>query len=174
MFDIATAYTYMTVERDQDIEVNHVIRQLEELRITRREFEEDSNLREAGLIQRLSVLRRLDIPIENGFQSRSRNDHLSSSSDDTTETNQESVDRGIVREYSIAATRAGPGRPTQSTLTNIASPKDVNVGNRVRIVNRINHAIGTETEEDRLATVTKVNRIRVQIKTDSGHKTKPN
>ena len=97
MFDIATAYTYMTAETDQDIEVNHVIRQLEELRITRRKFEEHSNLREAGLIQRLSELRRLDIPIENGFQTRSRNDRLSSSSDDTTETNQESVDRGIVR-----------------------------------------------------------------------------
>ena len=154
-----------------DIEINQVIRQLEELRIIRREFEEDIDLREAGLIQRLSVLRRWDIPIENGLQTRSSNDRLSSSSNDTAETNQEAADQGIVREYSIAATRAGPGRSTPSTLTNIASPRDVNVGDRVRIVNRINHAIGTETEEDRLATVTKVNRIRVQIKTDSGHKT---
>ena len=76
MFDSATAYTYMTVETDQDIEVNHVIRQLEQLRITRREFEEDCDLREAGLIERLSILRQLNIPIENGFQARSGNDRL--------------------------------------------------------------------------------------------------
>ena len=164
MFDFATAYTYMTVETDKDTEV-------EELRIRRREFEEDGNLREAGLIQHLSVLRRLNIPIENEFQARNGNDRLSSSSEDTTETNQESIDQGVVRQYSIATTRAEPRRPTQSTLTNIASPRDVNVGDRVRISNRINHASGNETEEHRLATVTKVNRIRIQIETDSGHKT---
>ena len=97
MFDITQVYSYMADETNQDIKANEVIRQLEELRITKREFEEDCNLRYAELFQRLSVFRRLNIPIENGFQTGFINDRLSSSSDGTTETSQETVDQDIIR-----------------------------------------------------------------------------
>ena len=53
----------------------------------------------------------------------------------------------------------------------ITSPREVKIGDLVRITNRISHATGTETEQDRLATVTKVNRILIQVETDSGYKT---
>ena len=41
MFDVTRAYFYTTVESDQDREVNNIIKDLEKLRIERREFEEN-------------------------------------------------------------------------------------------------------------------------------------
>ena len=42
---------------------------------------------------------------------------------------------------------------------------------RIRITNRLTHVVGSRTEDDRLATVVKVNRIKIGIRTDSGHST---
>ena len=45
------------------------------------------------------------------------------------------------------------------------------IGDRVRITNRLAHISEPVTEDDRLATVVKVNRIKIAIRTDSGHTT---
>ena len=134
------------------------------------EFEEDSSLKEACLIQRLSVLRHHNIPIENGFTTDAANQQLSSSSSNNSdETEEGTAVQDIVRQYSLAVVRTDLRHYSQPTLLSIRSPREVKVGDRVRIPNLLCDITGEAKEEDRLAPVTKVNCVRIHVKTDSGH-----
>ena len=123
-------------------------------------------LREQGLYQRLSDIR--DLGLGGISYEPWRRHPLSSTSSESGELSE--VDQ-------IIADANRPERlllatvPTALVFVPISSPRGVRVGDRVRITNRLSHITGTPTEDDRLAIVIKVNRIKIRIRTDSGHRT---
>jgi hypothetical protein len=59
--------------------------------------------------------------------------------------------------------------PPEPTYQPILSPKDIQVGDRVRITNRLSHVKGrSPTEADARATVTKINLVQIRVVTNSG------
>jgi hypothetical protein len=54
----------------------------------------------------------------------------------------------------------------------ISSNNSVHPGDRVKITNALRHISGPPSEEDRLATVVKVNAVFIEVRTDSGQVTK--
>ena len=59
--------------------------------------------------------------------------------------------------------------PAEPTFEPILSPKDIQVGDRVRITNRLSHVKGrSTTEEDARGTVTKITLVHLRLITDSG------
>ena len=155
---------------------NLLIRKLETLRHWRKSINKEITLiveREGFILQRLSDLRNLGISHVEPEPPAS-NDQLSTSSEGTQETSHLSANRGIVRQHSIAAVRRELTDLSNRSLTHFVRQdrmSQIQVGDRVRIANRLSHISGEPSEEDRLATVIKVNRIRVQVETDDGHKT---
>ena len=97
------------------------------------------------------------------YAPRGRTDTLASSSGDATPV--DTLDR-LVHDV---ATRSFP-TVRRLTFGPITSPRGVRVGDRVRITNRLNHVNREPTEQDRLAAVTKVKRIMIQLATDTGHR----
>ena len=53
----------------------------------------------------------------------------------------------------------------------VSSPRDLNVGDRVKIVNKIRFVSGRPTEKDRLATVVRKTNFYIHLVTDSGYST---
>ena len=156
----------MPLEAGEDQEVNDIVIALTRLLLCRQRFNSEVDLREQGLYQRLSEIRSLGL--DNITYEPSRRHPLSSTSSESGELSE--VDR-------IIADAVRPDRlllataPTASVFVPISSPRGVIVGDRVRITNRLSHITGPTTENDRLATVIKVNRIKIGIRTDSGHRT---
>ena len=154
------------LEAGEDQEENDIIIALNRLRLCRQRFNSEIDLREQGLYQRLSDIRSLGL--ENITYEPYRRHPLSSTSSESGELSE--VDR-------IIEDAAQPDRlllatvPTATVFVPISSPRGVLVGDRVRITNRLSHVPGPTTESDRLATVIKVNRIKIGLRTDSGHRT---
>ena len=156
----------MPLEAGEDQEVNDIIIALTRLRLCRQRFTSEVDLREQGLYQRLSEIR--DLGLGDISYEPLRRHPLSSTSSESGELSE--IDR-------IIADAIRPDRlllataPTASIFVPISCPRGVTVGDRVRITNRLSHITGPPTEDDRLATVIKVNRIKIGIRTDSGHRT---
>ena len=156
----------MPLEAGEDQEENDLIIALNRLRLCRQRFNSEIDLREQGLYQRLSDLRTLELG--NITYEPYRRHTLSSTTSQSGELSE--VDR-------IIEDAAQPDRflfatiPTASVFVPISSPRGVLVGDRVRITNRLSHVPGPTTESDRLATVIKANRIKIGLRTDSGHRT---
>ena len=139
----------MTIEPTPEQQVDSIIIELERLCLCRIEFNAESLL-----LQRISDIRGLEI--ENvDYTPRGR-----------TNTEVNSLNQLIedVGERTFPTVH----RPLFEPIT---SPRGVRVGDRVRITNRLYHVTGQPTEQDRLATVTKVNRIKILLTTDTGHTT---
>ena len=62
--------------------------------------------------------------------------------------------------------------PSTLQFNPIPSNNSVQPGDRVKITNALRHISGPPSEEDRLATVLKVNAVFIEVRTDSGHVTK--
>ena len=156
----------MPLEASEDQEENDIIIALNRLRLCRQRFNSEIDLREQGLYQRLSDRRSLEL--DNITYEPYRRHPLSSTTSESGELSE--VDR-------IIEDAAQPDRlllatvPTATVFVPISSPRGVLVGDRVRITNRLSHVPGPTTESDRLATVIIVNRIKIGLRTDSGHRT---
>ena len=156
----------MPLEVSEEQEINDIIIALTRLRLCRQRFNSEIEVREQGLYQRLSDIRSLGLG--NLSYEPLRRHPLSSTSSESGEPSE--LDH-------IIADANEPDRlrqatiPTASVFVPISSSRGVRVGDRVRITNHLTHIIGPITEDDRLATVVKVNRIKINIRTDSGHTT---
>ena len=156
----------MPLEVSEEQELNDIIIALTRLRLCRERFNSEIALREEGLYRRLSTIRSLGL--EHFSYEPLRRHPLSSTSSESGQ--QSELDR-------IIADANTPDRlhlatiPTALVFVPISSPRGVRIGDRVRITNRLTHISEPVTEDDRLATVVKANRIRITIRTDSGHTT---
>ena len=156
----------MPLEVNEEQEINDIIIALTRLRLCRQRFNSEIELREQGLYQRLSDIRSLGL----GTISYEplRRHPLSSTSSESGEPSE--LDHIIADANNTDRLRQATV-PIASVSVPISSPRGVRVGDRVRITNRLTHVVGPVTEDDRLATVVKVNRIKIGIRTDSGHTT---
>ena len=151
----------MTIEPTPEQQVDSIIIELEHLRFCRLEFNTEVDTTESLLLQRISDIRGLGIENVNYTPRRRPNTSPSDSSEEVNTLNQLIEDVG-------ERTFPTVHRPLFEPIT---SPRGVRVGDRVRITNRLYHVTGQPTEQDRLATVTKVNRIKILLTTDTGHTT---
>ena len=156
----------MPINRGEEERVNYIIGQLSRLRLCRERFNREVNQREERLLQQLSDARGLGLE-HTSYDPLARS-QLSSS--DSESGDRSLVDVIIEEATTPASIRFLPTPPTP-VFVPISSPRGVRIGDRVKITNRLSHLSGTVSEADRLATVTKVNRIKIGIRTDSGHVT---
>ena len=166
--------------RDQDRRVDSLLRHLDQLRVLRREFESQIIGQEAVILNQLSELRRLNL--RNARSQYTFPVHQDALSTESSETEQhrrvETFERFADAVYEISVPinntseeegSASSDSSNSATFVAISTPRPAIVGSRMRITNGLSHISGPLSETDRLATVLKVNRIRIQVKTDSGH-----
>lgn len=138
----------------QTAELERIVRDLERLRLERQDFNNSIDSQERELLQAFAR--------ENSFhlEETQSDRHLAYYPPDLPDLirspNQVQVH---LRTTSIPSTEYRP----------IASNLDIQPGDRVRISNALRHISGPISEEDRLATVVKVNKVFIQVRTDSGH-----
>ena len=165
--------------RDQDRRVDSLLRHLDQLRVLRREFESQILRQEAVILNQLSELRRLNLRnARSQYTFPVHQDALSTESSETEQRRRvETFERLADAIYEISVpinntsdeeVSAGSDSTNSPTFVAISTSRPVTVGSRVRITNGLSHISGPISEADRLATVTKVNRIRIQVRTDSG------
>ena len=156
----------MPIEVGEEERFNYIIGQLSRLRLCRERFNLEVNQREEMLLQQLSDARGLGLE-HTSYEPLTRN-QLSSTDSDSGER---SLVDAIIEETTAPASIRFLPTPPPPVFVPITSPRGVRIGDRVRITNHLTHISGTASEADRLATVTKVNRIKIGIRTDSGHAT---
>ena len=152
----------MPLEVSEEQELNDIVIALTRLHLCRERFNSEIELREQGLYRRLSAIRSLGL--ENISYEPLRRHPLSSTSSESGQ--QSELDR-IIADANTPDRLRQAAIPTALVFAPISSPRGVRIGDRVRITSRLTHV----TEDDRLATVVKVNRIKITIRTDSGHTT---
>ena len=141
-------------------ETNRLFKEIHSLRLCRKVFNTEIARREAIVFHCLGEIRNIDLDSEDEVE-RPIIPCLSESesSEDVTLPDLEPV---------VLATSVV--RIDQANIfTPINRNSDLRVGDRVRVTNRLSHVSGTVTELDRLAVVTKVNRIFIHLLTDRGH-----
>ena len=156
----------MPIEVDEDQRLDYIIGQLSRLRLCRERFNLEINQREEALLQQLSDARGLGLE-HASYGPQARNTLSSTDS----ETEEQSIIDTIIEEATRPSSIRFLPSPPPPVFVAIESPRGVRVGDRIRITNRLNHISGTPSETDRLGTVIKVNRIRIGVRTDSGHVT---
>ena len=173
----------MVITRANEIYIQRLAEEFEKLRIARATFNQEADLREQFLIQNLC---------ERVGGNLSALDNFEPHTEDNTTVSTEvpaaitpTIRRLLARVSTgtpprVERTTVNPNPPETGLYWSSVSSKEESednsasrerplvIGSRVRILNRITHATGTETEADRLATVIKVNRVRIKVKTDSG------
>ena len=167
--------------RDQDRRVDSLIRHLDHLRALRREFESQLIGQEAVILNQLSELRRLNLrDIRTQYTNPVYHDVLSTESSEAEQQRRvETFERFADAMYEITVPINDSSEESSvaseessnvngPTFVPISGPRQVIVGSRVRITNGLSHISGAISEADRFATVVKVNRVRVQVRTNSG------
>ena len=170
--------------RDQERRVDSLIRHLDRLRALRRDFESQIITQEAVILNQLSELRRLNLrDIRTQYANPVYHETLSTESSEIEQQRRvETFERFADAIYEVTvplddSSEESSAASEESSNANdlvfapISSTRQVSVGSRVRITNGLSHISGAISEADRLATVLKVNRVRVQVRTDSGEVT---
>ena len=170
--------------RDQERRVDSLIRHLDRLRALRRDFESQIITQEAVILNQLSELRRLNLrDIRTQYANPVYHETLSTESSEIEQQRRvETFERFADAIYEVTvplddSSEESSAASEESSNANdlvfapISSTRLVSVGSRVRITNGLSHISGAISEADRLATVLKVNRVRVQVRTDSGEVT---
>ena len=170
--------------RDQERRVDSLIRHLDRLRALRRDFESQIITQEAVILNQLSELRRLNLrDIRTQYANPVYHETLSTESSEIEQQRRvETFERFADAIYEVTvplddSSEESSAASEESSNANdlvfapISSTRQVSVGSRVRITNGLSYISGAISEADRLATVLKVNRVRVQVRTDSGEVT---
>ena len=170
--------------RDQERRVDSLIRHLDRLRALRREFESQIITQEAVILNQISELRRLNLrDIRTQYTNPIYHETLSTESSEVEQQRRvETFERFADAIYEVTVPLDDSSEESSAAseeLSNvndlifvpISSTRQVSVGSRVKITNGLGHISGAISEADRLATVVKVNRVRVQVRTDSGEVT---
>ena len=170
--------------RDQERRVDSLIRHLDRLRALRRDFESQIITQEAVILNQLSELRRLNLrDIRTQYANPVYHETLSTESSEVEQQRRvETFERFADAIYEVTVPLEDSSEESSAAseeLSNandlifvpISSTRQVSVGSRVKITNGLGHISGAISEADRLATVVKVNRVRVQVRTDSGEVT---
>ena len=170
--------------RDQERRVDSLIGHLDRLRALRRDFESQIITQEAVILNQLSELRRLNLrDIRTQYANPVYHETLSTESSEIEQQRRvETFERFADAIYEVTvplddSSEESSAASEESSNANdlvfapISSTRQVSVGSRVRITNGLSHISGAISEADRLATVLKVNRVRVQVRTDSGEVT---
>ena len=143
------------MRRSKQEVVQRLTEELEKLRLSRQQFNQEADKREKKLIGRICE--------ENGTHLLwvANFDPLSDEVSDVSSDIPQGPTRAI-RHIARRITNRNTATPPNEAPNVINVEYHPTVGDRVRIKNKVNKARG-DTDQDRLATVTKVNRVRVQV-----------
>jgi hypothetical protein len=168
-------------DRNTEKEIQTITRKLNRLRICKDSFNKDFNRREKRLLDQLASVTHVDLSRDNQTVLASHNSDSETSSIPDLEAilTIGSSDpplpvipsfvpsRPLVFDATDAYLQLP--YPAEPTFEAILSPKDIQVGDRVRITNRLSHVKGrSTTEEDTRGTITKINLVHIRLVTDSG------
>ena len=142
---------------------NELIQELNDIRRQRETAIARLNRREAEVLTRLSALR--NVPLPGIVVDNEENEEISSSGSSFTSIPD---DLPELEDTATAATLADIDVEVETVLEPIRSPRDLREGDKVRIKNRVYGFGGTVTERNRLATVIKVHRVFVSVRTEAG------
>ena len=164
----------------QTREIQSITKGLNRLRLVRESFNKDFDNKEARLLNRLAEITGVDLEGDNGTD-------IESVSIPSSVPELESIHTAIARIETERVLSSDPTPPAilsfdtrvaytqvpvQPSYRPILSPRDVQVGDRVRITNRLSHVKGRSSlPEDAVGTVTKVNLVHIRLITDSGIET---
>ena len=166
-------------DRDIEKQIQTITRKLNRLRICRDSFNKDFNRREKSLLNDLASITHVDLNRDNQtILATHDSDSVSSSIPDLEailSLGPSDPPLPVVPSFvpsrplvfdAVNAYLQVP-YPPKSTFEPILSPKDIQVGDRVRITNRLSHVKGrSPTEADARATVTKINLVQIRVITN--------
>ena len=160
--------------REHDRRIDSLIRHLDRLRALRRKFESQLIGQEAVILNQLSELHRLNLrDIRTQYTNPVYHDALSTESSETEQQRRgETFEKFADAIYEVtvpiddsseesSAASEESSNVNGLTFVSITGSRQVSVGSRVRITNGLSHISGAISETDRLATVVKVNRVRI-------------
>ena len=162
-------------------EIQTITRKLNRLRICKDSFNKDFNRREKRLLDELASITNVDLSRDNQTVLAT---HDSESETSSIPDLEEILSLGpsdpplpviprfvpsIPLAFDAVNAYLQVPYPPEPTFQPILSPKDIEVGDRVRITNRLSHVKGrSPTEADARATVTKINLVQIRVVTNSG------
>ena len=164
----------------QTREIQSITRGLNRLRLVRDSFNRDFDEKEVRLLNRLAEITDIDLEDDNRAEIESISipssvPELESIHTATARIETERVFSSALPPPAILSfdTRLAYTQvPVEPTYRPILSPRDVQVGDRVKITNRLSHVKGRNTlPEDAVGTVTKINLVHIRLITDSGIET---
>ena len=168
-------------ERSTEKEIQVLTRKLNRLRICKDSFNKDLNRREKRLLDQLAAVTHVDLSRDNQTILASHDSDSETSSIPDLEAilsiGPSEPPLSVIPSFvpsrplvfdAVNAYLQVP-YPPEPTFEPILSPKDIQVGDRVRITNRLSHVKGrSTTEEDARGTVTKITLVHLRLITDSG------
>jgi hypothetical protein len=157
-------------------EINNLTKQLNRLRLQRQDFYLQVDAEEERLLDRIRQANASSHSIvpsprhcESGRSIRpTRRDHQDAPSVQTP------VDLpNLVQSEVPLRVSSAPATVTQSAYAyrTVSAPRELNIGDRVKILNKIRFVSGRPTEKDRLATVIRKTNFYIHLVTDSGYTT---
>ena len=178
-------------------EINNLTKQLNRLRLQRQDFYPQVNAEEERILDRLRQANASSHSIvpsprrcENGSNNRPARRIYQEASSVQTPVDLPDLrsinrpERRIHQEASSVQTPVDlpdlvpsevPSRvaraPTTHAYRTVTAPRDLNVGDRVKILNKIRFVSGRPTDKDRLATVIRKTNFYIHLVTDSGYTT---
>ena len=157
----------MNRENDIQAQTDQLIEDLNKLRICREVFNTEIERREARILQSLSDVRNLGLE-HTDYDPRHSTSEPPHSSSSSNSDNTQPLPANVLE------VTLDPVTGTEETERGqaIGSPRDLIIGDRVKITNQLSHAGRSPTVADSLATVVKINRVFVILRTDSGLRTK--
>jgi hypothetical protein len=152
-------------------EINNLTKQLNRLRLQRQDFYLQVNAEEERILDRLRQANASSHSIvpsprrcENGSNNRPERRIYQEASSVQTPVDLPDL---VPSEVPSRVARA----PTTHAYRTVTAPRDLNVGDRVKILNKIRFVSGRPTDKDRLATVVRKTNFYIHLVTDSGYTT---
>ena len=140
--------------------VKRVLEELEKLRLTRAAFNKASDQKEQQLTRALCELNGTDLFDVGAFDPVDNISEVSSDIPAGTSDRLRDIYRSVHRSESSEVEEATTPSPNNS-------PRELRVNDKVWIKNRVNRT-GEDSESDRKATITKIGRVRISLRTESG------
>ena len=153
--------------RSKKERIKRVLEELEKLRLTRAAFNKSVNERELQLTRALCQLNGTDLFDVGAFDPV--NDELSEVSSDIPAGTTDHL-QGFLRTVTRGDFSDREDINTSPTISPNNSSRPIRVNDKVWIKNRVNRS-GEDSESDRKAVVTKIGRVRLSLRTESGIET---
>ena len=162
--------------QDFEHEIHNLTKQLTQLRLQRQDFYLQADAQEQRIVTRIRQLgnpQRDIVPHPSAFHNRTQAPAVRRSNR-TREDNRSIATPPDLPDL-VSSEEPSSVRPATRTTTfsfsTVHSPRNLDVGDRVKILNKTRFVKGRPTEKDRLATVVRKTQFYIHLLTDSGYTT---